>query len=117
MGMKKNHEESCGECVFCFSKCPLCGSTEVDVTFVPEFHYSNTDRNFIGVRAKEYKAEMECHECGSFFDREDSRMEPMARHLANAMGLAHKYDLRIARSGRIRTKKYWVKGIPSRLTR
>lgn len=38
--MNKKHEY-CGKCMFCVSVCPECGSSDVDVSGLISFSYSN----------------------------------------------------------------------------
>ncbi|MEA1947525.1 MAG: hypothetical protein U9N83_09525 [Thermodesulfobacteriota bacterium] len=44
--MSKKHEY-CGKCMFCVSVCPECGSTDVDVSGLISFSYSNHLQNDI----------------------------------------------------------------------
>jgi hypothetical protein len=37
---KEDQKNGCGECIFCLTQCPECGSRNINVVFKPEFDYT-----------------------------------------------------------------------------
>lgn len=59
----KGKKENC-YCLFCTSKCPECGSTDISVYGSTDFEYDNITENTIRVIWRELNATIECNECG-----------------------------------------------------
>ena len=62
--MSKKHEY-CGNCVFCLSKCPECGSTDVDVSGYTRFSYRKYTQDEIDMGIKLIDVNLECNDCGA----------------------------------------------------
>ncbi|MDH3357580.1 MAG: hypothetical protein OEM06_08960 [Desulfobacteraceae bacterium] len=61
--MSKKHEY-CGECIFCASVCPECGSSDVDVSGLISFSYSNHQQNDIEMSLEfDFIKGFYCNEC------------------------------------------------------
>ena len=62
-------QEGCGNCIFCLSQCPECGSRNVSVRYKPEFEYSYSDgENSIHIGISDYWLEITCEDCGDYFE-------------------------------------------------
>ena len=61
--MSKKHEY-CGKCIFCASVCPECGSSDVDVSGLISFSYSNHQQNDIDMSLEfDFIKGFYCNEC------------------------------------------------------
>ena len=61
--MSKKHEY-CGKCMFCVSVCPECSSTDVDVSGLISFSYSNHLQDDIDVSLEfDFIKGFYCNEC------------------------------------------------------
>lgn len=61
--MSKKHEY-CGNCIFCASVCPECGSSDVDVSGLISFSYSNHQQNDIEMSLEfDFIKGFYCNEC------------------------------------------------------
>jgi len=61
--MSKKHEY-CGECIFCASVCPECGSSDVDVSGLISFSFSNHQQNDIEMSLEfDFIKGFYCNEC------------------------------------------------------
>jgi len=68
--MSKTHEY-CGKCIFCASVCPECGSSDVDVSGLISFSYSNNLQNDIDMSLKfDFIKGFFCNECHTDIDPE-----------------------------------------------
>ncbi len=85
-----NHEY-CGECIFCTSLCPECGSTEIRVKYNPTFEYDNDTEGIICVSRSDDHLELECYSCDEIIDTKylmgDKRFLKLTRELNNLLGL------------------------------
>jgi hypothetical protein len=61
--MNKTHEYR-GECLFCTSLCPACGSNAVQVKYTPTFEYGNDMKDHITIFHYSGDIELECSDCG-----------------------------------------------------
>ena len=76
----------CGECIFCNSKCPLCGSINVNIDFKLQYSYSNGAENHILCNTTEpAEIEMECYDCGEFVEDDDERLFGLRKAIESAM--------------------------------
>jgi len=61
--MSKKHEY-CGKCIFCASVCPECRSSDVDVSGLISFSYSNHQQNDIEMSLEfDFIKGFYCNEC------------------------------------------------------
>ena len=68
--MSKKHEY-CGKCMFCASVCPECSSTDVDVSGLISFSYSNHLQDDIDMSLEfDYIKGFYCNECDTDIDPE-----------------------------------------------
>ena len=68
--MSKKHEY-CGKCMFCVSLCPECGSSEVDVSGLISFSYSNYLQDDIDMILEfDFIKGFYCNECHTDIDPE-----------------------------------------------
>ena len=68
--MSKKHEY-CGKCMFCVSVCPECGSTDVDVSGLISFSYSNHLQDDIDMSLEfDFIKGFYCNECHTDIDPE-----------------------------------------------
>jgi hypothetical protein len=99
METKHQEHEYCGECIFCVSKCPECGYTEIDVDFKVVCMYGNFKEDVIDRHQSINEIELKCRKCGeSFKDDEygrDERLSALSKaiedvHVAHVIRLTHK---------------------------
>ena len=64
--MKKTHKY-CGECIFCTSACPECGSTNVRVKYKVKFEYDNDTEDQIVIHCDHGGIELKCFDCDESF--------------------------------------------------
>lgn len=106
---KVRKKKYCGECIFCNSKCPACGSEDVNVTFRPEYTYSNSTHNFIRMGSGVYQAALECNDCGEEADPDSPAMEKLAWAINRDINIPHVYEISITpRSNKIHVETYRV---------
>jgi len=68
--MSKKHEY-CGKCMFCVSVCPECGSSNVDVSGLISFSYSNYLKDNIDMSLEfDFIKGFYCNECHTDIDPE-----------------------------------------------
>ena len=68
--MSKKHGY-CGKCMFCVSVCPECNSTDVDVSGLISFSYSNHLQDDIDMSLEfDYIKGFYCNECDTDIDPE-----------------------------------------------
>ena len=61
--MSKKHEY-CGKCMFCVSRCPECSSSDVDVSGLISFSYSNHLQDDIDMNLEfDFIKGFYCNEC------------------------------------------------------
>jgi len=66
--MSKKHEY-CGKCIFCVSVCPKCGSSDVDVSGLISFSYSNHLKDNIDMSLEfDFIKGFYCNECHADID-------------------------------------------------
>lgn len=66
MAEKINHHEVC-DCIFCQSRCPECGSNNVEVEFTPTYYYKNNVLNEIQPQIRRVRLVVTCEACGGRF--------------------------------------------------
>jgi ribosomal protein S27E len=65
--LNKKNEIDCGNCIFCLSKCPECGSRNIQVRFKPEFEYSYEEGDeSIDIRWDDESIEVHCEDCDNY---------------------------------------------------
>lgn len=73
-------------CVFCNSKCPVCGSTDIDVRYAPVYELKNDPPNHISVHMTGSGIELMCYDCGKIIgDLETFEVEDILIPLLNAL--------------------------------
>ncbi len=87
----KKHLKDCS-CIFCKSKCPKCGSTQVAVTVRLEYEYSNKRRDHITVLKAGDGLKLKCRACGARLALgeglgTDRSLRPLIRAIFEAMEL------------------------------
>ena len=66
--MSKKHEY-CGKCMFCVSLCPECGSSDVDVSGLISFSYSNNLQDDIDMSLEfDFIKGFFCNDCHTDID-------------------------------------------------
>lgn len=100
----KKHEDCA--CIFCKSKCPECGSVDVKVRFKPEYRYKNNQEDLIRIQLVAHRAELDCNECGKYFETHDAHMAPLARVIAKVLDFNVLYEVPISKNMKISTKIY-----------
>lgn len=63
--------EYCGECIFCTSKCPECGSTNIEVKYSISGSYQNDIQNVLALNHEIERLEMICEDCGECFEHSE----------------------------------------------
>ena len=69
--MDKEHKY-CGECIFCTSTCPKCGSTNIRVKYATAFEYENDTKDQITIFHDYGGIELECLNCAKWIELECS---------------------------------------------
>ena len=83
------HKEEC-ECILCNSKCPKCGSTEVDIDFNLKCSYQNQIEDVITIDIKEVEnVYLYCESCD--YSEENNEKLTNAIILALPSGLECKW--------------------------
>jgi hypothetical protein len=85
---RKKDPESCGECIFCLSKCPKCRSTDVEIRYIAEYALANEKKNRLEIQQTGSNVELECENCGESFFGPSEQLDPLLlaldKHLAVA---------------------------------
>ena len=75
--MANNKHEYCGECVFCNSICPECGSKKVNIEWIIKYTYNNIDEDIIKARHKESNIRLDCKYCGCYICLDEGETEEL----------------------------------------
>ncbi len=73
---EKEHKD-CGKCIFCLSKCPECGSTDIHVKYRVEFVYNNDMEDNLHIESDLIYSQIYCHDCGEEIEGSDKRLEKL----------------------------------------
>jgi hypothetical protein len=104
--MNKKHEfsQEC-DCIFCNSKCPKCGSLDIEVNFKLGFSYINDTKDSINLDCTDEEIELECNTCGERITggsyREDRRLDALLSGLIIAINLPDSIASEIDQDGNI----------------
>ncbi len=98
------HPNGC-ECIFCLSVCTECGSDRVEVSFTTAYTYDRSKPNHLLARARRHQLAMHCKACGTLYPNGHPSMQKLLRSLAQAVGLAARYELSISVNGHIELKR------------
>ena len=83
-------EKKC-DCIFCHSKCPECGSINIDVEFKLSYEYSNGAQDVIAMHWRDSGIEIKCRDCGETYRHDDwerdERLEPLHAAIAGHLQL------------------------------
>ena len=72
---KEDQKNGCGECIFCLTQCPECGSRNINVMFKPEFDYTYEEGSgFIDISNCDATIEIQCEECDHWQVTSDSSL-------------------------------------------
>lgn len=71
--METKHQEHqyCGECIFCSSKCPECGSTDIEADFKLSCSYQNDTEDQISIFQHIEEIEFRCEHCGEWIKEDE----------------------------------------------
>lgn len=91
----KDHEY-CGNCIFCNSKCPECGSISVRVKYSVSYEYENDENDKILISPELGGVELECRSCGEQFQntewKSDERLDKLWQAIGKAIDLPDKVE-------------------------
>lgn len=97
-------------CLYCNSKCPECGSTNIAVKFQPTFEYENETQNRIFIIRGADSLEVYCHNCGEtfFMDEchENESLEALRKALDDLLNLPHNIEAPIDGGGEVDSEPY-----------
>ena len=82
--MSEKHEY-CGECIFCTSVCPECGSSHVRVKYKPTFEYENDTEDQIEISLMDEDVEVDCLDCRKSFEDNESQPDERLHQLIFAL--------------------------------
>jgi hypothetical protein len=78
-------------CVFCNSKCPECGSTNIEYEYRVSFTCENTEQDEITLERGEGGIELKCRGCGEWVEEPrysvNNRLDRLSVALNNALDL------------------------------
>ncbi len=98
------------DCIFCNSKCPECGSINVDANFKLGFNYSNDHKNGIYISRVEDEVELTCNECGERicedYFRDGDRLDKLLFAFCRLIDIPTRYDVKIDDKGKITVDPY-----------
>jgi hypothetical protein len=104
-----------GDCIFCTSKCPECGSDRVRARFKPVFEYENGSENqiVISTQSSSPEIELDCDECGRSFSSdeydEDETLWPLTKALNNVLDVPSYVDIKHdSETGEIEINKRYI---------
>jgi len=101
-------------CIFCNSKCPECGSKEVEVDFTVRYRFNNDMEDQIFVDMDDSQVSLHCNDCdldrthgGVFFDissgDQDERLQPLYKtlhdHIASSTTKSIEIDQKLHKKG------------------
>ena len=76
------------DCVFCNSKCPECGSTEIHVEYTLKYEYDNDTEDSILVPSPEVSLTLQCFNCGYWNPgNSDDRLKLLSKALWEHLGV------------------------------
>ena len=103
MGKTKEHIDC--DCIFCNSKCPECGSENIQVSFRPRYRFLNSNKNCITVTCKFYNGEIKCFECKAFLAsrpvRSAKHLDKLTKQLLKVLDLPLKTRIKIEDNGEV----------------
>jgi hypothetical protein len=76
------------DCVFCNSKCPECGSIDIEYEFKATFRCRNTEQNEITLERGEDGIELECQNCGKWIEEPENSINNKLGSLTIALDRA-----------------------------
>jgi hypothetical protein len=106
MGRKKQEHELCG-CIFCCSKCPECGDTDIEIVYRPEFVLSNDIEDQLHFLVRGTDIELNCNGCGVSLSDKDERLYPLKNALWETLGIGS--HLQEIKHGKIKGTSYICK--------
>lgn len=105
--MKKEHSY-CGKCLFCCSICPECKSTNVRVKLRLSLEYENDTEDMIVINNTGDDIELECLDCGEWFEstdlKYDERLAKLWRAFCEAIDSSDLVEVKF-KSGKISYSK------------
>ena len=109
------HKENC-DCLFCNSKCPECGSTDITVKYQPTFEYENSTRNLIMINRGTDCLEVQCQQCGAEFKMDefttDHEIEPLRKALSATLKIPSCIHIPIDDYGGIEPEEHKIEILP-----
>ncbi len=86
--MKKGKEKC--DCIFCISKCPDCGSTDIEVDFSASYNYDNAIDDTIVISLQNVcEITIRCHACNSEFQDIDGLEDKLHKALPDQVECAY----------------------------
>ena len=114
------HKKAC-DCIFCVSKCPECGSIDINVNLIVKYGFHNDIMNKITFSMEDSGISLQCNDCGEeltyggddFMDLgpgiEDPRLQPLYRAVGGYV-TPSMTGIEIDGKGRIKSQDYRVTG-------
>jgi len=93
------------DCLFCNSKYPECGSTDVEVNFKLGFSYSNNSENEIELNRDNDEIEMKCNKCDAWLD-EGPYLDSLLYALERAIDPPSILGTKIDANGKINIERF-----------
>jgi hypothetical protein len=119
---KSKKQKTFCDCLFCNSKCPECGSMDIEVDFTVRCNFRNTMQDEISVSLNDSGVSLQCNECGADltygFDpvfgmdsptgEEDDRLQPLYKALHEYLTSTTSTTIEIDQKGHINVTRYQV---------
>ena len=88
------------DCIFCNSKCPECGSTDIHAMFTVDFDFRNETQDSISIDHTFGMMTLDCDECGeSFFN--DDRLTGLQNAFHTVLDLPGSIHAKYKKGGKI----------------
>ena len=92
-------------CIFCNSKCPECGSTDIRISYRPQFECDNDTENELVFSQIDDQISVECNECGAWIE-DSEELYPLANAINSALGLPSILKASVDENCNINIKNY-----------
>jgi hypothetical protein len=96
------------DCIFCNSKCPECGSIDIEFKYKAVFQCENTEQDEITLEHDEDEVELQCRNCGGWIEEPgysvNNRLGGLSMALDRALDLPCFMTLTHKKGGKIKAE-------------
>jgi len=106
MGKKKNCD-----CLFCNSKCPECGSTDIEVKCGAEFTFKNDTEDSISIDQEWGRIQLYCESCGLETDSRNPKYRKLGAlqsAIVRSLGIPAFISFEHKEGGKIEATPYYI---------